>query len=117
MSVLKINEEIAKIPNKGIGFGAIVGYKNNTLPGVSFNYLGQFNSLPEKTKSREWHLTEGIVGDTLDIQKDREHNIDLISINGHCMNGIFEFSIKSKFDNHTIKSFAEIFKSKLEEIV
>lgn len=117
MSVFKLNDEIEKIPNKGIGFGAIVGYKNNTLPRVSFNYLGQINSLPEKTKPNGWYLTEGIVGDTLDIQKDKEHNIDLISINGHFMNSIFEFSINSKFDHDTTKSFSEIFKSKLQEIV
>ena len=36
-----IKEVLRRIPNKGIGYGAIIGY--NTLPNISFNYLGQLD--------------------------------------------------------------------------
>ena len=41
-SLKNIKENLRQIPNKGIGYGPLMGYRSQPLPGISFNYLGQF---------------------------------------------------------------------------
>ena len=42
-SIKDVKESLRQIPNKGIGYGVIIGYDSVPLPKVSFNYLGQFD--------------------------------------------------------------------------
>ena len=41
-----IKENLRNIPNKGIGYGTLLGY--NTLPKISFNYSRSIRSIREK---------------------------------------------------------------------
>ncbi|NDB85091.1 MAG: gramicidin biosynthesis protein, partial [Alphaproteobacteria bacterium] len=42
-SIKRIKENLRQVPNRGIGYGSIIGYLGNILPRISFNYLGQFD--------------------------------------------------------------------------
>ncbi|WP_165481818.1 condensation domain-containing protein, partial [Legionella cincinnatiensis] len=52
-SIKKIKDNIRQIPNKGIGYGALLGYAIAQMPVVSFNYLGQFEQ-----QSEFWHVVD-----------------------------------------------------------
>ena len=109
-TIIQTKENIRKIPNKGIGFGSLLGYKQ--LPKISFNYLGQFNT--ELNKKSNWIITPESSGGSVDAK-----NIDknIIEINGWIVNNRLEFNIKSKLSQDKHNEFTEIFKSSFSNII
>jgi non-ribosomal peptide synthase protein (TIGR01720 family) len=131
ISIKLIKETLREVPNKGIGYGPLVGYKDRKLPRVSFNYLGQFEGeeivSEDKTES-QGHANDqaqaqnkqiwGIVGESSGVSMHRtnyDHNI--ININGIVIEGSLRFNIATKFDVKTGQIFANVFKESLEEII
>ena len=104
-----IKEVLRNIPNKGIGYGAIAGY--DTLPLISFNYLGQ---LDQSAKDDYWSIINEDTGITLST-KNKDKNI--ININGAIANGLLSFSIVSKLGSKLHNKLATSFKQKLEEVI
>ncbi|CAM4844553.1 unnamed protein product [Rotaria magnacalcarata] len=118
-SIMNVEAHLMQVPNKGIGYGKIVGYKNQDLPCVSFNYLGQFESASPTTagsisKNNRWYLINGIVGDER-VEKVDDGNV--IAVNGFCMEGQMRFNITSILNSEITTQFANSFKSKLTDIV
>jgi amino acid adenylation domain-containing protein/non-ribosomal peptide synthase protein (TIGR01720 family) len=119
-SLKTIKEILRKIPNKGIGYGALVGYKENPLPRISFNYLGQFDNENNKIHLLESKLQNfwKIVDESSGIS---EHNANgdyyIININGMIINNVLKFSIESKLDKNNTNKLKKTFKEKLEEII
>jgi N-(5-amino-5-carboxypentanoyl)-L-cysteinyl-D-valine synthase len=116
---MNIKAYLMQVPNKGIGYGTIIGYKDQDLPRVSFNYLGQFEAAPSTRarnsgKNRRWYLTDGIVGDE---RAEKAFDGDFIAVNGHCMKGQIQFNITSRLNSDTTTQLANSFKSKLEDII
>ncbi|CAF4138703.1 unnamed protein product [Rotaria magnacalcarata] len=110
-SIMNIKAHLMQVPNKGIGYGTIIGYKDQDLPRVSFNYLGQFETAPS---TRRWHLTDGIVGNE---HMDEDFNGDILAVNGLCMKGQMRFNITSRLNSDRTTQLANSFKSKLENII
>ena len=122
-SIKDIKETLRQVPNKGIGYGAIIGYKDKTiLPKISFNYLGQFDK--EDKQTLEKHSTEqsnslwDIVDENSGVAvhaSNQDYNI--ININGLVIDGSLQFSIASKLNKKITNRVAELFKQKLEEVI
>ena len=111
-SIKRIKESLRRVPNKGIGYGALLGYQNPVLPKISFNYLGQFNK--EEGISDLWNITGESSGIPVDAI-NQDYNI--ININGLVIDNILQFGIASQLDEETTNRIAVIFKQKLGEIV
>ncbi|WP_050021261.1 non-ribosomal peptide synthetase [Chryseobacterium sp. P1-3] len=65
-TVVLTKESLRGIPNNGIGYGSLVGYTEQALPKISFNYLGQLDqeeSTGEKKlvylRRKQWKLHGG----------------------------------------------------------
>ena len=104
-----IKETLRNIPNKGIGYGAIIGY--DTLPPISFNYLGQ---LDQSAKNDYWSIINEDTGITVST-KNKDKNI--ININGAIISGKLSFSIVSKLSSRLHNKLVNSFKQKLEEVI
>ena len=104
-----IKENLRAIPNKGIGYGAIIGY--DTLSLISFNYLGQ---LDQSAKDDYWSIINEDSGITVS-SKNKDKNI--ININGAIINGKLSFSIASKLSSKLHNKLATSFKQQLEEVI
>ncbi|CAF4810687.1 unnamed protein product, partial [Rotaria sp. Silwood2] len=118
-SILNIELHLMQIPNKGIGYGTIIGYENQDLPQVSFNYLGQFEAVSSmkasnSSRNRRWYITDGIVGD---VTVEKDSGLGVISVNGFCMKGQIRFNISTRLESGRTEQFANLFKSKLEHII
>ncbi|CAF3608137.1 unnamed protein product [Rotaria socialis] len=118
-SIMNIRAHLMQVPNKGIGYGTIIGYKYQDLPRVSFNYLGRFEAAPSTKasnsgQSRRWYLTDGIVGDELAEMACVD---DVIAVNGLCMKGQIRFNLTSRLNSDRTVQLANSFKSKLEDII
>jgi non-ribosomal peptide synthase protein (TIGR01720 family) len=94
-SIFHIKENLRLIPYKGIGYGAIMGYKMEVLPKISFNYLGKFDEIKVAQASSSishylssnqssWELIDEDSGEMISaLNKDKNIlNITAIIING-----------------------------------
>jgi amino acid adenylation domain-containing protein/non-ribosomal peptide synthase protein (TIGR01720 family) len=108
-SIKSIKEGLNSIPNKGLGFSALFTDELIRLPGISFNYLGQFDSQDD-----DWQLVNEDSG--LAIHPD---NIDstLININGAVLDGQLNFWVASKLGQDETSILAENFQSYLEQVI
>ncbi len=117
-SLKHIKETLRQIPNKGIGYGALVSYSNSILPRVTFNYLGQFDQRGTFEESKQnkqmWRIIEEDNGISID---PRNYNYSLISINGLVSNGSLRFNITTKLGDQRTSLFSKSFKEKLEKII
>jgi len=104
-SIINIKETMRSIPNKGIGFGALLGYATNSLPLVSFNYLGQLNS---ELQSNFWNIANEKSGTSINPLNQFSNIID---INVYILDHRLEFTSETKLDetnaNRLIKSFKQ----------
>ena len=99
-------EKLKNIPNKGIGYGPIKGYKN--LPNISFNYLGQISNA-----EGFWVIEDHII--SMDPQNQ---NSNILDIYGYVINNTLKFHVSCNDSlPFNAKVFADKFKSNLEELI
>ncbi|KAB2835966.1 MAG: AMP-binding protein, partial [Caedimonadaceae bacterium] len=114
-SVKKIKETLRQIPNKGIGYGALLGYASHSLPRVSFNYLGQFDQEDQRQQGQGlWEIVDERSGESV-AATNRDYNI--LNINGLVIGGKLKFTIDSKLDQKTTETLAQLLKTKLENLI
>ena len=115
-------ECLRQIPNKGIGFGASIGYDPILLPKISFNYLGQLDQAKDSSKctgkatdSRGsiWNIVNETSGTSVD---SKNHDENIININGFIADGMLQFGVVSKLGSDVTHKLAASFKEKLEEM-
>ncbi|MDA0939096.1 MAG: condensation domain-containing protein, partial [Proteobacteria bacterium] len=116
-SLKNVKENLRQIPNKGIGYGALIGYKSSNLPKISFNYLGRFDK-EDNTQflytDNSWDIVEEDSGVSVNFaNKDR----NIININGLVIGGRLKFNIASKLDKKNITKLTGSFKQRLEDII
>ena len=112
-SLKRIKESLRQIPQKGIGYGAIVGYRT-ALPRISFNYLGQFNQAAQKQDQESWYITGEHSGISVHAT-NQDYNI--LNINGLIVDGCLQFSIGSKLDQDITNILGESFKDQLTQLI
>ena len=122
-SIKNIKETLRQIPNKGIGCGAIIGYKDkNILSKISFNYLGQFNNESNQLISNDlinkssnfWHIVNDNSGIMINTN-NQDSNI--ISINGMVIGGVLKFNIESKLTKEITAKITISLKDQLKKII
>ncbi len=112
-SIKNIKETLSLIPNKGIGYGELVGYSGITLPKVSFNYLGQFNSASEATVST-WEIVNESSGQF--VSPENSIYNDTI-INGLIIDRCLRFYIQSQLSQDVVDNFVALFEKSLTEVI
>jgi amino acid adenylation domain-containing protein/non-ribosomal peptide synthase protein (TIGR01720 family) len=112
-SIKNIKETLALVPNKGIGFGELLGYGGANLPKITFNYLGQF-SRPEDIDASVWNIVNESSGKFVS-QKNKNYND--ITINGLIIDGCLRFYVQSQLNKTLVDSLARSFKINLDTII
>ncbi|WP_259065705.1 non-ribosomal peptide synthetase [Mucilaginibacter sp. X4EP1] len=113
-SIRHIKESLRSIPRNGIGFGVFAAddqtsYTLQNLPRISFNYLGQFDTLNE-----DWQIVTEKSGESVDAE-NADNN--LININGAISNGRLQFNVATKLSANTSNLLCESFQSNLSAII
>jgi len=114
-SIQFIKESLRSIPNKGVGFGSFatdesVLYGHSDLPGINFNYLGQF----EIKEGDSWQVVSEGSGASVH-SSNKDHN--QISINGSVNKNKLGFSIVSRLGEERTQELAAGFKHHLAEVI
>ncbi|KAF7768878.1 hypothetical protein PCIT_a3397 [Pseudoalteromonas citrea] len=103
-------ETLHRVPNKGLGYGALFGYAPDEMPSISFNYLGQFN----EAANNGWYLADEPAG-TNYHQDNINHNI--IDINCYVKGGQFVVDTDSKLQLDTAQGLQDAFARHLKEVI
>jgi len=104
-TIVNTKEMLRAMPNKGVGFGAVLPEQLNRLPQISFNYLGQFGgdeaTEAEHTGAPDWQLISADENNPLGDQMSLENVLDLaLIINGGVQSGQLQFSVVSRLAPH-----------------
>ncbi|CAF3932082.1 unnamed protein product, partial [Rotaria magnacalcarata] len=112
-SIVNVKEHVQQVPNKGIGFGAIIGNENNQVPWISFNYLGLFENEDSEDGNKDaWHLLDAFCENTMD-----ENTKELIKINAFIINKEMRLNIKTKMGIKRTVRFGKAFQFHIENII
>lgn len=109
--ITQLNESMNSIPNKGVGYGAIYGYNHQSMPCVSFNYLGNFGS---QKSEMEWNFSD--LSLSLNSGEKERNGNTVVDITGACSQGCLTFSIDISLDVNRSQEFVETFKETLNRI-
>ncbi len=113
-SIKSIKRHLRSIPNKGIGYSTLKYYgpnkklKEQSLPLIGFNYLGQFD-----TADNNWQIVSESSGTA--FHPDNIIN-NIISINGMVTAGKLTFSVHSRLSETDTEKLSKALLSNLEEI-
>nr|WP_256581894.1 non-ribosomal peptide synthetase [Pseudomonas sp. S09G 359] len=125
-SIQSIKEELRAVPNKGLGFGALryLGVdadqqrlRNQALPCVTFNYLGQFDASFDQDQGALFVPSSEAAGS----ERDSEAPLgNLLSLNGQVYGGVLNvgwtFSA-AMFDSEVIQALADDYARELQALV
>ena len=114
-TIKAIKESLRAIPNKGIGYGSIIGYRGYDLPKISFNYLGQFDKNTSLSdKASVWHIVEEATGES--IAKENAIS-NIINVNGLIIDGQLKFNISTYLSFEETNVLSQEFLSALQSII
>jgi non-ribosomal peptide synthase protein (TIGR01720 family) len=114
-SLKNIKENLRCIPDKGIGYGALIGYDQGILPIVNFNYLGQFAQDAQSNDSKNlWNIVSENSG--LSIHRGNQ-NHSIISINAIVIDKYFQITFAGSMDKQQLGEMASVFKHNIEKII
>jgi amino acid adenylation domain-containing protein/non-ribosomal peptide synthase protein (TIGR01720 family) len=116
LSIRDVKETLRNIPNKGIGFGILIGYQTHILPRICFNYLGQLDTETDSHEALQntWNIS--VEKNSLAVHPSNQ-DPNIININCVITNGCFQFRVISKFAANKTAQIMENFKLKLDEII
>ncbi|MFZ6009419.1 MAG: amino acid adenylation domain-containing protein [Bacteroidota bacterium] len=119
--IKETKENLNRIPLKGIGFGILkyLGQDrkhdlHKLRPGISFNYLGQFDA---EVKNTAFTLAEESSGHSVDQNEARIYDLD---ITGLMLNQKLKFNISynpAHFDMGVMELFCRNLRTAVEEII
>ena len=112
-SIINVKEHMKQVPNKGIGFCAILSNENDNLPWISFNYLGLFgNESHANGNGDEWRLLDAFCENTMD-----ENTKELIKINSFIVDKQIRFNIKTKMGIERTAQIGKAFHFNIQKII
>lgn len=75
-SVRYVKDHYRQLPDKGMGYGALMGYAHDELPELTFNYLGQIDAGGSHS---DWQITQEPAGCQSDTNNHFKHPVSLVA--------------------------------------
>lgn len=110
-SVISVKDTLNRMPEHGIGYGAINGYIKHELPVVAFNYLGLYDS---RSNNDEWALVNENVGETVS-PLNKDHNA--ISLNCGIIEDELVLFVTGQLPIEDLNAFASIYQNKIDKVI
>ncbi|MFM2586724.1 condensation domain-containing protein, partial [Vibrio sp. TBV020] len=110
-TIIQVKEQLRAIPDKGIGFGALMPTESK-LPTVCFNYLGQLNGVDASEEL--WSLRAEQTGMSVSSEN---HDDTLLTLNGAVVDGQLGFTVLSSLQEEETQAFIKAFEESLYEVI
>ncbi|MER6306840.1 amino acid adenylation domain-containing protein [Streptomyces sp. NPDC001657] len=111
-SLCAVKESLRAVPDRGLGFGPLVGYQDRPLPRIWFNYLGQLDG--ERSGDDDWRLVMEDAGET--VPADNASGA-LVSVFAYVTEGRLHLRVDSRRDADTTRTLARSLEAALVEII
>ncbi|WP_460885498.1 condensation domain-containing protein, partial [Pseudoduganella ginsengisoli] len=110
-TVIAVKEHLRTIPDRGLTYGALMGYRLQDLPVIRFNYLGQVS---ETDGTQPWEVQMDNAG-----QSSAPANVlaNLLDIGGVVSGGCLRFEIGGAIGAAHLQRFARAFDGALRRVV
>ncbi|MCK4259937.1 MAG: amino acid adenylation domain-containing protein, partial [Halanaerobiales bacterium] len=124
-SIKHVKESLRRVPNKGVNFDiALYLTRDEQLselnPEISFNYLGQFDNIKNKTDQKNESLLSGCIEDAgFSIHSENEH-VSLIDISGITVSGELQISLRYNvkyLDAQLMEHLKSLYYNRLVDII
>lgn len=116
--VVAVNERLRQVPSRGVGYGALYGYTQHTLPQVTVNYLGQQSR--KQSKPDEWVLAVGDneyeYGLTTSVE-DRDRSSSAVDVTAMCIDGKMTIDMESAWSLEESQQFISTIEEGLNKII
>ncbi|MFD1260465.1 non-ribosomal peptide synthetase [Entomomonas asaccharolytica] len=106
-----IKDYLRSIPHHGFGYGVLVGYIEQPLPAICFNYLGQFDSDEQHSYWTFSNESSGVA------MSSENRNTDLLALNGGILNGQLQFAVEGYLNSAQLEYFSVAFTQQLECLI
>ncbi|WP_434673912.1 non-ribosomal peptide synthase/polyketide synthase [Pseudomonas sp. R1-15] len=125
-SLKQIKEQLRAIPDKGLGFGALAHLADDATraslarlptPGVTFNYLGQFDASFDAADGALFVPANEAAGDELDAEAPLSN---VLALNGQVFNGELDLGwtfSREQFNEATIQALADEYALELQQLI
>ncbi|WP_434625010.1 non-ribosomal peptide synthase/polyketide synthase [Pseudomonas sp. Z1-29] len=125
-SLKQIKEQLRAIPDKGLGFGALAHLADDATraslarlptPGVTFNYLGQFDASFDAADGALFVPANEAAGDELDAEAPLSN---VLALNGQVFNGELNLGwtfSREQFNEATIQALADEYALELQQLI
>lgn len=121
-SIRSVKDILSRIPNQGIGYGALRGtYRSEScpLPSISFNYLGQLSnnrSLKIITPPKAWSLDTSMCGSNKG-KNNKDTNQFVLDITIYISEGRMVIEIDSRLKCKVTRKLSSELKASIEKLV
>ncbi|GGX16505.1 non-ribosomal peptide synthetase [Aquimarina muelleri] len=123
-NLIKVKDNLRKIPNKGIGYGILKhlkkGFSSNLIPAIQFNYLGEFGNKIVEDKEINAPIFEygsDYIGEAIDPQNIMDA---LIGVSGSVSSGELSMAISYRSDlynDKTMQVLIDSYKDNLTSLI
>ncbi|RKS87532.1 non-ribosomal peptide synthase protein (TIGR01720 family)/amino acid adenylation domain-containing protein [Orbus hercynius] len=115
-NVASIKDSLRSIPHHGIGYGILIGYIDQALPAICFNYLGQFDSSQSNRSQQicQWRFSDEESGLSM---SSRNRTTDFLSLNGAIIDEQLQFTITGYVSAEQGERFSMIFSEQLAHLI
>ncbi|MBD1557489.1 amino acid adenylation domain-containing protein [Vibrio sp. S9_S30] len=118
-SIRTNKETLRRIPQKGLGYGALRSFlppdvnrlQHQPLPKVSFNYLGQFNASQEK---KNWSLVNQYSGEEVSAENKSDN---VLTVAGRVQDNQLHMDVLGCLTQEKVDRIAQDFMDSLEAII
>ncbi|WP_299188228.1 non-ribosomal peptide synthetase [uncultured Aquimarina sp.] len=119
--LIKVKEDLRRIPNKGIGYGMLKyltsGLKSSITPSIIFNYLGDFGSKAGNSNDSLFDYANEDIGRSVDAKNGTDV---LLDVSGMMVTNQLTMSIrfpKAIYHQETIDLLIEAYKKQLVSLI
>ncbi|BCS19536.1 non-ribosomal peptide synthetase [Aspergillus puulaauensis] len=110
--LISLRKNLDKVPNRGVGFGALYGYSEHPMPQVTVNYLGQLTTKAPTTGNWVLEVGDGDMEYGLTTSPaDKGQSSFAVDITAICTNGSLKVSVDSSWSAED----SALFMSQIEE--
>ncbi|WP_232789950.1 non-ribosomal peptide synthetase [Serratia sp. H1n] len=106
-----IKERLRAPAHHGLGYGVLFDYPAQSMPAVTFNYLGQFDG---EQRDGEWAFVKDSAGEAL---SPNNRTTDFLALNGGVLNGQLQFLVEGELSAEQLECFATTYQQRLIQLI
>lgn len=112
LNLIRTKEALRKIPNKGLGYGILLGYTE--LPNIYFNYLGQLDTKNSLSAQSAWQIVEETSGINIAPENQQEA---ILTVTAFVLNNQLHVQFRAHMSHESLSQLSNVFYQKIADLI